>query len=218
MNIFRLWQWLVEIWRWLVEAKLVFMCILVITASVSLGMGRWHSEFSIRSAGWGLQIIGMIFAARGLLNIRVHFGKPMLSKLLFAWIKRFPKYKRSIVVSPSVAHMMSLGMTARAEVWHPDDKNMPIAKRVDVINRNLEIIRIEQREQAKLIDELKDSHEQYKGVMAERTNKMEEDIRSDIESLYTSDLITSLVGLVWLTVGITMSTMAPELYTWIYQI
>jgi len=59
------------------------------------------------------------------------------------------------------------------------------------------------------------SHEQHKNKVAEQTKRLEEDIRYELETLHTSDLLTSLIGLVWLTVGITMSTMAPELYHWL---
>ncbi len=58
-------------------------------------------------------------------------------------------------------------------------------------------------------DELRDSHEDHKRQVAAAQNNMKEKIRSDLESLHMSDLMKSLVGLIWLTVGITMSTLAP---------
>ena len=212
----RLRQWVIELWRWLAEGKLVFMCLLVIAAAVILGFVTWQSESSIRSSGYMLQFIGMIFAIRGLLSIREHFGQPLLRKLFINWFKRFPKWKRNIVVGVGTAHMAVMGGKARAEVWSTDDPAKPIEQRIESIIRNLERIRGEQHNHSKLIDELKDSHDEHKKKMTEQTKKLEEDIRTDLESLHTSDLITSLVGLVWLLVGISMSTMAPELYNWLY--
>lgn len=141
MSILRLRQWVVEIWRWLAEGKLVFICLFVITAAAILGFVIWHSEDSIRSAGYALQLIGMIFAVRGLLRIRAHFGQPLLRKLLFDWFKRFPKWKRSVVIGVGVGHMALAGMKARVEVWRPDDPNKPIEQRIDGIIKNLERIR-----------------------------------------------------------------------------
>lgn len=106
-------------------------------------------------------------------------------------------------------------MAARAEVWTPDKLDQPIEKRIDGIVQNLERIRSAQREHTNLIDELKRGYEKHKKEVDEQTKKLENEIRTDLESLHTSDLITSLVGLIWLTVGITMSTMAPELYRWL---
>jgi hypothetical protein len=205
-----------EIWRWLADGKLVFVCLLVIAAAVILGFVTWNSEASIRSAGYVLQFIGMIFAIRGLLGIRAHFGQPLLRKLLFSWIKRFPKWKRNVVIGAGTAHMALAGMKARAEVWSPDDPDKPIEQRIEDIIKNLDRMRDEQSEHAKSIDDLKTSHEEHKKAITERTKRLEENIRTELESLHTSDLLTSLVGLVWLTVGITMSTMAQEFYKWLY--
>jgi hypothetical protein len=194
----------------------VFVFLLVVATAVILGFVTWHSEVSIRSAGYALQLIGMIFAISGLLGIRTHFRQPLLRELLFSWFKRFPKWKRSVVISAGTVHATSAGMRARVEVWTPDDPSQPIEKRIENICKNLERIREEQREHAKLIDEVRDSHKEHKKKITEDSKKMVEEIRSDLEALHTSDLLNSLVGLLWLTIGITMSTMAPELFQRLY--
>jgi hypothetical protein len=51
-----------------------------------------------------------------------------------------------------------------------------------------------------------------KKVITEKTEQLESNIKSDLETLHTSDITTSLVGLIWLTVGITFSTLARELH------
>lgn len=203
-------------WRWLAEAKLVFMGAFVVLAATLLGFVTWHSEESIRLAGYALQLIGMIFAIRGLLGVREHFGQPLLRQLVFKWVKRFPRWKRNVVIAAGACFSTMAGMKAQAEVWTPDDPEKPIEQRIDGILRNLDRIREEQRGHALSIDELKDSHEEHKKQVTEEQNNMKEKIRSDLESLHTSDLITSLVGLLWLTVGITISTLAPELSRWLY--
>ncbi len=216
MTIKRLKQWITEFWRWLAEGKIIFICILVIAGAVYFGFFKWHSEFSIKLSGLVLQLIGMILAIKGLLKIREHFGQPLLSSLFCDWIKRFPKWKRNIVINASATSILSLAAKARAEVWIPDNADQPIETRIVGIIKNLEKIRSEQREHADSIDELKDGHKKHKEKVTEQTKKMEERIHSNLEFLHTSDLITSLVGLVWLTIGITMSTMAPELHQWLH--
>lgn len=207
--------WIINIWHWLAEGKIVFMCFLVIVAAVVLGFFTWRSEVSIRSAGYGLQFIGMFFAIRGLLNIRAHFGQPLLRKIFVNWLKRFPKWKSNTALEVHSANHVCGGMNAGLEVWTPDNSQQPIEKRIEGIVKNLEIVRTEQREHTNSINTLKQSHEEHKKTVAEQVRKMEDEIRSELESLHTSDLITSAVGLIWLTFGITMSTMAPELYKWL---
>ena len=216
MTIHRLQQWVIEIWRWLAEAEIVIMCLLVIVAVVALGFGTWRTPVSIRSAGYVLQLAGMIFAIIGLLSIRKHFGQTLLRKLLWNWLKRFPKWKRSTVVGAGAVNVALAGVKARAEVGSPDVLDQSLEKRIADIVRNLETIRNEQCEHAKSIEELKNSHEEHKTKDEEQTKKMKKEIQSDSELLHTSDLMASLAGLVWLTVGITMSTMAPELSKWLH--
>jgi hypothetical protein len=72
----RLQGWLKEIWHWLGEAKLAFLGFLTVTNAMLYGFIVWHSEDSIRIAGYALQLIGMLFAIRGLLRIREYFKQP----------------------------------------------------------------------------------------------------------------------------------------------
>lgn len=193
------------------------MCLLVIAAAVSLGFVTWQSESSIRISGYILQFAGMIFAIRGLLGIREYFEQPLLWTLLVNWFKRSPKWKRNVVVCVGAAQEVNRLGKVRAESWSPDNPENPIEQRVSNIINNLERIRDEQRHYFDLIDKLNDSHEEHQKNTIKQTKKLEADIRADQESLHTNDLIPSLVGLVWLLVGISMSTMAPELYEWLNQ-
>ena len=215
MSIQRLRLWVLEIWRWLAEGEIVFMCLLVIASAIALVFCTWRSEVSIRLAGYVLQLIGMIFAIRGLLSIRTHFGQTLLRKIFLNWLKRFPKWKRNVVLELNSANIASAGMKSGAEVWTPDNSEQSVEKRIEGIVKNLERIRTVQHEHTNSIDELKQSHEEHKKKVAEQAKKIENEIHSKLELLHTGDLITSVVGLVWLTVGITMSTMTPEIYQWL---
>jgi hypothetical protein len=215
IKINRLFTWIVDIWRWLAEGEIVFMCILVLAAAVMIGFFMWCSETSIRSTGYALQFLGMIFAIRGLLGVRSHFGQPPLRQLFVIWLKRFPKWKKSFVGLKGTVQAVS-SLKAQLEVWIQDKADQTIEKRIEGIVKNLDRIRKEQGEHTKSIEELKDSLGEHKKKVADDSKKMDEKLRKDLESLHTSDLITSLVGLVWLIAGISMSTMAPELLKLLY--
>ena len=220
MKLNRLTRWIKNIWLWLVEGKIVILCILVLVIAVALGLFICRSEASIRLAGFFLQFIGMIFAIRGLLRIRTHFGQPPLRQMFVNWLKRFPRWKKSVNLAAPIAHHTHAGMKARLEIWAPDNPDQPIEKRIECIVKNLDRIKEEQGQHAKAIEGLSESHEKHKIKVVEEQKNMEEKFRLDLESLHTSDLLTSLVGLVWLTVGISMSTMAPELFElfkWVAQ-
>jgi hypothetical protein len=179
----RIFQWLLEIWRWLAEGKIIFMCLLVIAAAVTLGMFAWRSETSIRLSGYALQLIGMVFAIRGLIHVRIHFGQPSLSHLFVQWLKRFPKWKRDMVIGVGAANMPMAGMRARAEVWNPDNSDLSVEKRIEGIVKNLEMLRGEQSHLATLLEKLRNDHEEHKKSVSEQSKKLERDIRLDFRPL-----------------------------------
>ena len=94
MNFRRLKNWLIEIFFWAYKARLAFLCFIVLLMAFLFGFYTWSSEQSIRTSGYMLQFIGMVFAIRGLLNIRTHFGQPTLKKLSIAWLYQFPRWDK----------------------------------------------------------------------------------------------------------------------------
>ncbi len=213
----RLKQWAVEFLRWLIEPKDIILSILIVAGVVYLGLFSLHSETSIRSAGYFLQLVGMILAIKGLLKIREYFGQPRLYSLASSWIKRFPKWKKNTVVHSGKIDMhISISGKASAGVWSPDDIDLPTEERIHRIIINLERMRENQYKQQSSIQKLEDSHEKHKKTSSEQIDKLEEGIRSDLESFHTDGLMESIIGLVWVTIGITLSTIAPELYGWFY--
>ncbi len=215
MKLSLLFGHLVAVWRWIVLAKVACCCILVIVAALALGLYTWHSEDSIRFAGYALQILGMVFTIHGLLCIRVHFKQPPLQQLFFDWLKKFPRWK--IKVASGSASISGVGLidVANGEAWTPDNPNWSVEKRIEGIVKNLDRIRTAQGKHGKSIEELRSSHEAHKKKVAEETKAEKEKLQTYLKSLHTSNLMESLIGLVWLTVGLTMSTMAPELFIWI---
>ena len=211
MNFRRLKTWLKEILSWAWEARLSYLCFIVLMLAFLFGFGMCPSEQSIRTSGYVLQILGMIFAIRGLLRIRAHFGQPKLRSSSFAWLKRFPKWKKHYVINAEAGDYVILSGKARVELWTNDNSADPLEKRIDGIVNNLERLKEEQRKNSEQIDELQENHEKYKKEQKHKRVNMVNQFRSDLESLHTDDIVVSLIGLTWLTFGLSMSTMSQEL-------
>ncbi|RAM00170.1 hypothetical protein DO021_20460 [Desulfobacter hydrogenophilus] len=58
---------------------------------------------------------------------------------------------------------------------------------------------------------MKNNFETFQKKTDQRLTDTEEDIKSDLESLHTDDILPSLVGLLWVTFGIAFSTMPQEI-------
>jgi hypothetical protein len=100
---------------------------------------------------------------------------------------------------------------ARLDVWAPDKPENLIVNRITAIVRNMERLKTGQRKNSEKVDELQQIQEKHQKEQEQSRVKMENQIQSDIESIHTNDIFISLIGLVWLTFGIFMSTMSQEL-------
>lgn len=196
---------------WLSEAKLVFMCLLLIIAAILLGFYTWNTEGSARLAGYALQLIGMIFATNGLLKIRSFFGQPSLLKLISSWLKRFPIGNRGKVLSAAASITAMSAMEGRASSWHADSPDSSIEERIEAIVVNLKRVHEEQEIHFEKISNIEKDLTKHKQRSSEEIKTFKNDIKTEFKSLHTNDLANSIAGLILLTVGITLSTLAPEL-------
>jgi hypothetical protein len=153
----------------------------------------------------------MLFAIRGILKIRAYFGHPTLKILLIAWLQRFPKWKRDIAISTGEGRIGMVGLDARFEIWTPDNPNDELEKRFEAVLRNLNSLREMRRTQADQIEKIEKNHTLLKESQKQELEKIEKRLNSEIETLHTNDILFSLIGLVWLTFGITMSTLSTEI-------
>lgn len=208
----RLKNWVVELICWVAETRLVILWCLVLILAFLVGFYTSPSELSIRSSGYALQLLGMLFAIRGVLSIRAHFGHPTFKKLSVEWLRRFPKWTRETNIHVGAASIGISGMSADLEIWVTDNPSDPLENRVNEIVKNLERLREEQKQNSKQISQLKECNDKRHEEQDLLRINMEKELRNDYESLHTDDIFISLIGLLWLTVGISMSTMSQELF------
>ncbi|MEX0595717.1 MAG: hypothetical protein WD512_04385, partial [Candidatus Paceibacterota bacterium] len=140
-----------------------------------------------------------------------HFNHERLWVLILNWIKRFTKWRRNIQHGSFNVGLTGVTGFASAEVWHPDDKSKPIEERLDILSQNVLILREAQSTNKKVIHLLQAEIKNLDEKTKNNTDNLKRDLNQAIEKLHTDDLIVSLMGLVWLTVGISFSTFANEL-------
>jgi hypothetical protein len=140
------------------------------------------------------------------------FGQKNLRVLCIEFLHQFPKWRKDTEIHAEVVERLAVATDkAHVEVWTPDKPDEPLEKRIDRVIKNLEGIREVQRRHAEQIDKFQEDHEKYRREQDQAHVKMENEIQANLESLHTSDILVSLVGLIWLTFGITMSTLSQEL-------
>ncbi len=201
-----------EIIIWLLEARLTFLCLLVLILTFITSFYSWPSAQTIKVSGYVLQLLGMVFAIRGLLKIREHFGKPTLRCVLSAWLRKFPKWQKSGYFEPVSINFGVAVKSGTLGVWANDKPDEEIEKRLNTIWQNLNSLRDNQRNQLDQISNIIKEHKEFKEEQIEKIKVVKSEINTELEEAHTNDILVSLVGLIWLTFGITLSTLPEEIF------
>ena len=193
------------------EAKEFIACILLILNSALFALYVFPSEESIRISGYILQMLGMSFAVVGLLRLRAHFDQPSLLTLCKRWVSGFPRWTNNTSITIGAAQIKFQGGRGRIESWSSDNPNAPIEERISSILRNLDRVRDELKSNHftinRIVDELKQSNEDHQNALI----ALEDKVHNNLERLHTRDVLQALVGIVWMAVGITFSTLPNEI-------
>lgn len=209
LNFQRFFRWIKDFYCWVAEGKKVYVAIFVPICVFYPAI--WLSPDYIRWSGWMLQLLGMLLAINGLLKVRSYFISETLYELFVNWLNRFPTGKGKTFTQTGNINL-NLRVKAQQGLWSSDNVNLSIEERIERIIENINRIKEKQNKHANDIDDLKVSDEKIMKTVEEADKKVEESIESNLKSLHTDGFITSLAGLLWLTVGLTMSTMAQELF------
>ena len=158
-----------------------------------------------------LQLFGVATVALGLRETRKLFGYPHFFQLTLTWAKRFPKYHLKPITAEANLTLPAIEMSMSGYTWRTSDPNAPIEKRLEAIEANLSDLnaRFNQAQQRQDHEILKTRSQ----LDEERDFREKEDneTRKKLEAAQTGGLRISAVGLVWLSLGIIMSSTSVEI-------
>lgn len=207
--------WLRRLIEWVSEAKIVLFGFLSVAVALYLALVFWRTESAIRCTGYTLQFLGMVLAIRGLISIRQFFGKPSIRSTVCDWFKRFPLWKKGFQGDLQANSISVSSARASMEIWNNDDPSLNLEQRLEAIVRNQERLREEQRKHENMILLISDNLEHHKNKTESEYIDVSKNLNMRLESLHTSELTASLVGLFFLTVGITLGTLSLEISNWL---
>jgi hypothetical protein len=211
----KLTSWYRRLREWVAEAKISLLGLLFVVVALYLALVVLRSESGIRCTGYVLQLVGMVLAIRGLIGIRQFFGKPPIWSIVKDWFSRFPMWKKDVRIDLQCGLVSVSGARASLEIWASDDASLTVEQRLDAIARNQERLREGQRQQDKSLISISDNLEKHKKETDAAYSQVSKDFNTRLESLHTSEFTLSLVGLAFLTVGITLGTLSPEIFSWL---
>jgi hypothetical protein len=204
-------NWLKRLTSWLAEAWILWLTVAVPFICVLIVFRQNLSEPFIRLAGLFLQLIGIFTVLHGIADTRRIFNQAPLLEIALLWLKAFPRIHLQKIHAHVIAQTGGLNMSGRVTLKHLPGTNATLEDRVRVLESNLDGIDRRTIELQQLIDQEK--HNRNESLASERQRREHEidDVRTKLEATETGGLNISLMGLVWLCVGLILSTASLEL-------
>lgn len=211
----RIVAWLNALFHWFFkELRLELIALSVVCIAVFIAFCTGASEPKIRLTGLILQWLGLLTVVDGIQKTRKLFGCPSLLQLLREKVARFPRWRRDAFVHVGTGAMIASCGSATAHVWSNIDPAAPIEERVNALTRNVErmnerIIHIQKENDAEL-------RKHTESLRQEQESRKEGDdqLNMRLEAAETGGLHISFIGVIWIFLGLILSTVSPEIAQW----
>ncbi len=206
-------SWLQGKWRWAMQNRLFWVNLILLAISVAM-IFIWKSpggsDFRVKTLGMGLQLIGVATVWFDLTATARSFGKTGMIQRTRDWLKT--GFTGSVtVLLGGVSASASMSCNARATVRWPMHANGETVDRIEAIEKNIGKI---DEDLIALFREL----DLYAGQARERATNEEKirtqaitEIRGELVKASAGNFVILVFGVVWLAVGIVLSTWAPEI-------
>lgn len=206
----RLFRWFGRFTEWFFVERLKFWITVVVLLVVTL-TAFFLSYSSLKSrfviAGMLLQLCGIGTVAWGLRDTRKLFERPNLRALMFAWFKRFPRWRENLVLIPGTADVRTSARIAGVgRVILPPDT--PLDKRVAALEAEVAQI-------SESLYQMQRKHEETTRALSSadqvenRERKAEdEEIRKLLTEAAAGGLHLEMMGICWLFFGVLFSSVS----------
>lgn len=201
-------HWLVEAWRvW--GPVLVIIIVLIIISRLPLN----QAEFWLRFCGFGFEVLGIGTVVLGLRDKQRLFNRPSLFEDIRRWFARRPRWgakKYAPLVADAGIYAIS-DMSAKLSVWRGTSTEAPIEARLAALEANLITLREEQAGAAKEFWEATRKSNEAVDVERQAWESAVTALRVQLEGLGAGGLHIEMLGIVWLFLGVVLTTFPGEI-------
>lgn len=200
-----------ELRAWLAEKKILWLTLGVAGTSIFIAFALHPYEEGVRRTGWVLELLGLGTVAWDIYQVRREFGQPGYFDGFLDWLRRMPgPWRRGAELQ---AHIRLPGIQVRARLssWHELPPEASLEVRLDIAEKNLQILRNELQHTQRQFDDEKVVQERLVSEERQAREAADFGITKKLEIAHTGGLHISAMGLVWLAMGLTFSTIPTEL-------
>jgi len=197
-------------WSWLMEEWVVWLTIAVLLAAVVVAFWPEMTEPRVRITGWALELFGLGTVAWGIRETRRQFGRPDIFANFRAWWARRPKLRHHVAAGAmhgsGGAIASATGYLSHGTPPNPtlEDRIVALEANLQGVNEHVDQVQREFHKEVVARDEALSSERQAR-------EKEDTEIKQKLESVETGGLDVSMMGVVWLAIGLTFSTIPNEL-------
>lgn len=207
----RLINWLSRLWTWLGEMKILWLFGLVVILALLIALHPEPTEFKVRFAGYTLEMLGIVLTFGALKSLWIEFEQPSLRLRGSDWLKRYPRWVDHYVLMADSMKSESTVSKARLILWSPDNPTRTTKKRINSIVANLERLKESDGEHHKKLCELEESSKKLASALDQKNEELAESMNTRLEHLHAGGVSQSLMGLIWLAIGLTLGTLSNEI-------
>ena len=204
-----------ELNDWLSKGKYIIFSVSLVVILIIFIIYRCFVGFpEISLFVWGgcfLQLLGAILTISCMNNVLSYFGKDNLLKCLLGWLKEFPKWGKLEISDEYTGAVMPMSIIAGegGPTWLEDNPDLPPEDQIKILQKNLQTLKAILNGQWHSLIEIHQELNDHKEDVNKNRIEMEKRIQTDLEILHIGDLFPVITGLLLITVGSIISTLAP---------
>lgn len=207
--------WAQALFRWLAEVKYFLIAIGVTIVALRLTIRPGTTEPFVRLTGLVLQLLGVATVIWGISETRAMFGLSSTAVAVRSWLKRFPDIKREAIIANGNCRPPKSTVSLEGYTMDYAGRDASIETRVEVLEKNL--IHTNQRidrTKSEFGNEVRNSKLALQSERLERTTE-DQKIHAKLIATNTGGVHISVIGALWLFVGVTLSTASQEIFKWL---
>jgi hypothetical protein len=196
---------------WLREPHHVYFAVVYIMLVIAVVYACGFTERAFRLAGGALQVMGLGTVIWGIAVTRNQFGHTPVIRLAASWLRRFPLIRRSACIQPD-------GITVRASITgmrltsvFTPKPDVPLEERLVMIEKGILTVQQRVADAESQMDRERGAADGKIAAEAHARERGDEDLLKQLEAASTGGVYISIIGTLWLFVGLVLSTASPEL-------
>ena len=208
------------VWALLAEAKLFWIAVGVVVATVLLVCQfPGANDARIRLAGMWLQLLGVCTVIWGIRTTRMEFGHRSYREIASSWLNRVSHalLRRHHTLGAAMSGSAAFSATGTLGAYQIKAAGVgaSLEDRIRALEENIQLVHDRISQGQRSVDAKFAEAKSHLGEEAKTRAEEDGRTRAMLEATSTVGIHVSAMGAAWLFVGVILGTASPELFCWL---